>query len=135
MKNAILKISILTLFLATFLSCKKISAPNEEAKKIFGTWFYDSNTGGFSGNGGSTRFTYNSYVTFTEKGYFKMDSGTQAEKQRRFTIEMKETIHDSVQRPALVYKDGNYETYVITNDTLYLFDEAYDGYIYRFIKK
>lgn len=131
MKNILALIITLCLVIA----CKKITAPNEEAKKIFGSWFYDSNTGGYYGNGGSTRFTYNSYVTFTEKGYFKTDSGTQSEKQRRFTIEMKETIHDSVQRPALVYKDGNYETYVITNDTLYLFDEAYDGYIYRFYRK
>lgn len=127
--------TLLAILLTSILSCKKITAPNEEAKKIFGSWFYDTNFGGFTGNGGSTRFTVNSYVTFTEKGYFKMDSGTQSEKQRRFTIEMKETIHDSVPRPALVYKDGNFETYEVTNDTLYLYDEAYDGYIYRFIKK
>lgn len=130
-KNAM----ILAIIIISFSSCRKITTPNEESKKIFGSWTYINNSGGFSGMGGSSRFKSDSWVQFTERGFFKTFIGSSKVNQKRFKIEMKESIYDSNQRPALVYFNRTFETYHIFNDTLFINDEAYDGYSYMFIKK
>jgi hypothetical protein len=38
MKSIIKSLFVVALILVSFNSCKKISAPNEDAKKIFGEW-------------------------------------------------------------------------------------------------
>jgi hypothetical protein len=123
------------LFLSGILaSCKKITTPTDESKKLFGSWTYDSNTGGLMGAGGSNRFSVDSSVEFTESGIFKVYVGSVQQSQKNFTIELKESIYDVSPREALVYDNGDYETFQIFNDTLYLSDEMYDGYTYRFIR-
>lgn len=135
MKKSLKNLMIAAIILASSIGCKKISTPNEDAKKIFGSWTYDLNSGGFSGAGGSTRFSNDNWIEITDKGYFKIYEGSKKKSQKRFKIEMKESIYDANQRPALVYNNGDYESYQIFNDTLYISDEAYDGYTYRFVKK
>lgn len=115
-------------------SCKKIATPNDESKKIFGKWDYLSNSGGFSGSGGSTRFCNECWVDITEKGYFIVYEGKDKKSKTKFTIQMKESIYDVNSRAALVYKNGDYETFQFSGDTLYLSDENYDGYTYRFVR-
>lgn len=123
------------LFLSGILvSCKKITTPTDDSKKLFGSWTYDGNTGGFTGAGGSNRFSVDSSVEFTESGIFKVYVGSVQQSQKNFTIELKESIYDVSPREALVYDNGEYETFQIFNDTLYLSDELYDGYTYRFIR-
>ena len=133
MKQSLKKIAIAALILSS-VGCKKISTPNEESKRLFGSWRYDLSIGGYSGVGGSNRFSADSWVEFTEKGFFKTYAGSKKKDQKRFKLEMKKSIYDVNERPALVYRSG-YETFQISNDTLYLSDEAYDGYTYRFIRK
>lgn len=135
MKNSLKNLMIVAIILASSIGCRKISTPNEDSKKIFGSWSYDNNSGGFSGTGGSTRFSNGSWIEITEKGYYKIYESSKKKSQKRFKIEMKESIYDANQRPALVYKNGDYESYQIFNDTLFISDEAYDGYTYRFVKK
>jgi hypothetical protein len=115
-------------------SCKKISTPNG-SKKIFGEWDYQSNSGGFSGSGGSTRFCNECWVDITDKGCFIVYDGSDKKSKKKFTIEMKESIYDVNPKTSLVYKNGSYETFQISGDTLYLSDEVYDGYTYRFVRK
>ena len=135
MRNSLKKMIIATIILASSFGCKKISAPNEESKKIFGSWSYDSNFGGNAGTGESKRFKNDTWVEFTEKGYFKVYLGSKKQSQKQFKIKMVETIYDASHRPAIYYVNGDFETYQISHDTLYLSDEIYDGYTYRFIKK
>lgn len=131
-----LKIAFFILALVlTGVSCKKVTAPNDASKELFGSWNYDGNTGGFTGAGGSNRFSEDAWVEFTESGSFKVYVGSVKQSQKNFTIEFKESIYDVDPRTALVYDDGDYETFQIFNDTLYLSDEMYDGYTYRFIRK
>ncbi len=131
-----LKIAFFILALVlTGVSCKKVTAPNDASKELFGSWTYDGNTGGFTGAGGSNRFSEDTWVEFTESGSFKVYVGSVKQSQKNFTIEFKESIYDVDPRTALVYDDGDYETFQIFNDTLYLSDEMYDGYTYRFIRK
>ena len=134
--NHIRTTSFFLLFLsALFVSCHKIEIPNDESKELFGSWTYDSNSGGLMGSGGSNRFSVDSSVEFTESGNFKVYVGSVQQSQKNFTIELKESIYDVNPREALVYDNGDYETFQIFNDTLYLSDEMYDGYTYRFIRK
>lgn len=135
MKSIIKSLSVVALILVSFTSCKKISAPNEDAKKIFGEWDYKSNSGGFSGSGGSTRFGNDCWVEITDKGSFTVYEGNSKTSKKKFKIEMKESIYDANQRPALVYKNNGYETYQIFGDTLLISDETYDGYSYCFVRK
>ncbi len=115
--------------------CKKISTPTEASKAIFGSWQYKSISGGFSGAGGSSTFNSENWIEFTEKGLFRVYKGSKKECQKRFKIELKESIYDSDLRQAIVYSFGKYETYQIFNDTLYISDEAYDGYTCKYVRK
>jgi len=54
------RISILFFIIPSLLimfGCKKMATPMEESKALFGSWQYKSNSGGFSGAGGSTLFS------------------------------------------------------------------------------
>nr|WP_294858558.1 hypothetical protein [uncultured Fluviicola sp.] len=120
--------------LVILVGCKKISTPTEESKAIFGSWRYRSSTGGFSGEG-STTFNSENWIEFTEKGFFRLYKRSKKESQKRFEIELKKSIYETDLRPAIVYRDGSYETYQVVNDTLYIIDEAYDGYTYQYVRK
>lgn len=135
MKQKIKQSLLVLTLLLTAVSCKKIEVPNDKSKELFGSWTYDSNSGGLMGAGGSNRFSVDSSVEFTESGNFKVYVGSVQQSQKNFTIELKESIYDVNPREALVYDNGDYETFQIFNDTLYLSDEMYDGYTYRFIRK
>lgn len=135
MKQTMKKSLIIFLLAAVVVSCKKVTAPNDASKELFGSWTYDSNSGGLIGAGGSNRFSEDAWVEFTESGSFKVYVGSVKQSQKDFTLELKESIYDINPRTALVYDNGEYETYQISNDTLYLSDEMFDGYTYRFIRK
>jgi hypothetical protein len=134
LKMRSLLIYILIPMLAILVGCKKIATPTEESKAIFGSWQYKSSDGGFSG-GGSSEFNLENWIEFTEKGVFRVYKGSKKENQKRFKIEWKKSIYDAELRTAIVYRDGSYETYQVVNDTLYISDEAYDGYTYKYVRK
>ena len=92
MKGIIKSSFIVAFILVSFISCKKISAPNEDAKKIFGEWDYKSNSGGFSGSGGSNRFGNDCWVEITDKGCFIVYEGNNKTSKKKFKIEMKEFL-------------------------------------------
>lgn len=135
MKKRKTTIYLLIPFLMITFGCKKISTPTEASKAIFGSWQYKSISGGFSGAGGSSTFNSENWIEFTEKGLFRVYKGSKKECQKRFKIELKESIYDSDLRQAIVYSFGKYETYQIFNDTLYISDEAYDGYTCKYVRK
>ena len=132
MKNTVI---LLFIGLLTLTGCTKISIPNENARKIFGKWDYKSNSGGFSGAGGSNRFCQNCWIDITEQGKFNVFENTNQISNRNFTIEMKESIVSLDPLPALVYENGEYETYRFFGDTLLLREEQSDGYSFVFVKK
>ncbi len=134
-EKTIKSLFILAIIIVSHIGCKKISAPNEDAQKLFGQWDYQSNSGGYSGGGGSTRFCRDCWVEITDKGCFIVYEGSNKISKTKFKIEMKTSIYSAPQRPALVYRNSDYETYQIFGDTLLLSDEAYDGYSYVFVRK
>lgn len=136
----LVKSKISTLFLLfvlglLFLSCKKIETPNEDARELFGEWEYLGNTGGFSGTGGSNRFPTDCWIEFTETGNFKVYEGSKKISSTRFTLHMKKSIYSDDYRPAIITKNGKFETFQIQDGKLYISDETYDGYTYYFERK
>lgn len=124
----------LLLIITVLISCKKISVPNEEAKQIFGTWDYKTSFGGYSGGGGSTKYNTNQWIEFSEKGVATVYENDKKVSKTKFTIKMKNSITGH-ELPALVYRNGNFETYIINSDTLIISEEFYDGYGYLFTRK
>jgi len=118
-----------------FAACKKISTPNDESKKLFGSWSYSHDTGGFTGSGGSTKYNEDSWIEFTERGYFKVYEGSEKESQKRYRIKMKESIYSKEKRQAIVYLNGDYEIFKVEDDKLFISDNHYDGYSYTFSRK
>jgi hypothetical protein len=121
--------------LLIIFGCKKMATPTEESKALFGSWQYKSNSGGFSGAGENASFSSENWIEFTEKGVFRQYKGSKKESQKRFKIELKESIYDNDLRPAIVYRNKKYETFQIVEDTLYVSDEIYDGYTNRYVRK
>jgi len=121
-------------FLFLFSACKKVETPNEEAKKVFGSWVYRYNTGGMSGAGGSQRFIEGQWLEFTDKGKLLIFEGSKKINKFRFKIEMKKSIYGG-ERPALIYENGVYETYQVQGDQLMISDEHYDGFAFVFERK
>lgn len=130
-------ISSLTLIatLYVFAGCKKLAAPDEASKEIIGTWSYKSNDGGFSGTGGSTRFSSNSTIEFSDKGVYKEFDGTKKIEKYRFSIQMSS---NSVYLPyEVVFENAEILSYnyIINSDTLYLNENVADGFSYVFVRK
>lgn len=111
----------------------EISMPDEASKLLFGQWVYQSNSGGFSGNGGSNQFNANSWVEFSNKGVYNVYDGNIEKQKLNFTI--------STYVGFFKYKinftenfDFNY-TYVVENDKLHMSENVADGFEYVFVRK
>ena len=131
-----MKASIFTLFLSTIVllvACKKIATPDENSKLIFGEWRYISNSGGFSGGGGSTKFNSNSWISFNEKGIYKAFDGTKKVEKHRFKIE----TSDDFLKYRINFNGINSldYAYAINGDSLYLNEAVNDGFSFLFIRK
>lgn len=112
-----------------------MTTPNEDAKKLFGEWQYLHDYGEFAEPSEGSRFSTDNWVEYTERGKYTVHKGVGKVQKKRFTIEMKMTSYSGHSIPAIVYKKGGYDTFKIKGDTLYLGEEAYDGYNYIFVKK
>ncbi len=124
------------LLILVLSGCKKIATPNEECKKIFGKWDYISDTGGMSGAGGSNKYCEDCWIEITDKGNFNVYDGQNKKiKSYKFTIEMITRISDHTLQPAIVYKSGWTESFIVNDSSLLLSEEAYDGFSYAFVKK
>lgn len=132
-KNKTLFILLSFLFLSA--GCKKITTPNEDAKKLFGEWQYLHDYGEFEVPSKGSRFSTDNWVEYTERGKYTVHNGGKTVRKKRFTIEMKMTAYNGNSKKAIVYKDGGYDTFQVSNDTLFLGEAGYDGYNYVFVKK
>ena len=128
-----IKLIFFTLFiLSTTVSCKKIDTPDAEAKAIFGQWQYNFDSGGFSGGGGSNLFDENSWIEFTEKGYYKVYKGSSKKEKARFTIIKNET--GSFKYLVWIKGHSSYKD-IVDGNKLLLAEDLADGFIYAFTRK
>lgn len=131
-----MKTTILISLLAVLLfGCGKIDTPNAESEKIFGTWRFVYSSGGFSGAGNSSYDATDTYE-YAENGTFSHRKGGQLIDQMSFSLQLGPSIMSQTDQLLIHYGAGSYkQSFQISNDTLFLSDEVYDGFQYVFVKQ
>lgn len=129
------KVLFIISFFLLVAGCKKIATPTDGSKELFGKWQYLHDSAGFTDPEEGSRFFTNNSVEYTERGKYTVYKGVEKVIKDRYTIQMKMTNYNGESRTAIVYKSGGYDTFKVSNDTLYIGEEGYDGYNYVFVKK
>jgi hypothetical protein len=130
MKNIIL-CGLVALFI---VSCGKINTPNADAEMIFGTWRFVYSSGGFSGAGNSSYDATDTYE-YKENGTFSHRKDGQLIGQISFSLQLGPSIYSQTEQLLVNYGGGtNKQSFQISNDTLFLSDEVFDGFQYIFVK-
>ena len=131
-----MKTTILISLLAVLLfGCGKIDTPNAESEKIFGTWRFVYSSGGFSGAGNSSYDATDTYE-YEENGTFSHRKGGQLLDQMSFSLQLGPSISSQSDELLIQYGVVGYkQSFQISNDTLYLSDEVFDGFQYVFVKQ
>jgi hypothetical protein len=131
-----MKTTILLSLLAFLLfGCGKIDTPNAESKKIFGTWCFVHSSGGFSGAGNSSYDATDTYE-YKDNGTFSHRKGGQLIDQMSFSLQLGPSISSQSDELLIQYGVVGYQqSFQISNDTLFLSDEVFDGFQYVFVKQ
>lgn len=131
-----MKTTILLSLLAVLLfGCGKINTPNAESEKIFGTWRFVYSSGGFSGAGNSSYDAADTYE-YEENGTFSHRKGGQLLDQMSFSLQLGPSISSQTDQLLIQYGVVGYkQSFQISNDTLSLSDEVFDGFQYVFVKQ
>jgi hypothetical protein len=134
-----MKTTILLSFIALlFVGCGKIDTPTEASKEIFGKWRFVSSGGGFSGSG-NTNMDATDVYEYRENGSFFHYKGNQLIDQCNFSFQLGKSIFDQEEHLMIHYANGSApigitQSFDISNDTLILNEEVYDGFGYTFVK-
>ena len=118
-----------------FISCCKINTPNAESEKLFGKWRFVSSSGGFAGTG-NTSYSSNDLYEYKENGTFSHYQGNQLIDQSSFSLQLGPSITSQTDQLLIQYGTVGYkQSFQISNDTLFLSDEVFDGFQYVFVKQ
>lgn len=122
--NSITVLSILSLFL---INCKKVNLPNPQAESLIGEWNYVSSTGGMSGLGAPD--FKDTYIEFKKNGKFiRYNNKNKKIHNSEFEFTEANCIHGNIHAALKIhYKTEGNESFLISNDTLYLNSEFQDG--------
>jgi hypothetical protein len=128
------KTVLLGLLAVLLFGCGKINTPNSESEKIFGTWRFVYSSGGFSGAGNSSYDVTDTYE-YKENGTFSHRKDGQLIDQMSFSLQLGPSIYSQTEQLLVNYGGGtNKQSFQISNDTLFLSDEVFDGFQYVFVK-
>ncbi|MEN9743388.1 MAG: hypothetical protein RLZZ65_1193 [Bacteroidota bacterium] len=130
---------LLSFIVLLFVGCGKIDTPTEASKAIIGKWRFVGSGGGFSGTGNSS-FDNTDVYEFKENGTFKHYKGNQVIEQANFSFQLGTSIFDQEEHLMIHYANGSApigitQSFDISNDTLILNEEVYDGFGYTFVKQ
>ena len=129
------KTILLSLLAVLIFSCGKINTPNAEAEKIFGTWRFVYSSGGLWG-GGNASFDATDTYEYKENGTFSHRKDGQLIDQMNFSLQLGTSITGQTDQLLIQYGTVAYkQSFQISNDTLFLSDEVYDGFQYVFVKE
>lgn len=134
MRNFFSLLLFLLLLIFALSGCQKMEFQDETTKQLLGSWEYVSNSGGFSGTGGSTLYKQQSWIHFSEKGYFtEFESSNQIRKER-FSFPIESSINGFYKLKIHSYHLVDFR-FKIVGDDLYLNEDVYDGFSYHFKRK
>jgi hypothetical protein len=129
------KTILLSLLAVLIFGCGKINTPNAESEKLFGKWRFVSSSGGFAGTG-NTSYSSNDLYEYKENGTFSHYQGNQLIDQSSFSLQLGPSITSQTDQLLIQYGTVGYkQSFQISNDTLFLSDEVFDGFQYVFVKQ
>jgi len=121
-------------------TCRKdISVPDPNLEKLFGTWNWVQSSGGIGGQTTTpATASYSQTVEFDKDGIYKICKNGKQQEKYKFTLTEDTSIHSTVTAYLINYKHTGlfHSNKSITTqsimfggqDSLFLSDEAYDGY-------
>jgi hypothetical protein len=115
-------------------ACKKIDVPEQGLAQLFKEWKYVSSSGGYSGVQSNTAFGSDSWVSYDSHGKY-VRYGSNKKVRDNFSFQKHHSINSGKEDYIIVYEDGLAQSFICRNDSLFLFDEAYDAFSYVFVKR
>lgn len=134
-KNKIIIALTILIVSALMTGCKKIPVPDPNAKVIFGEWKYVNSSGGFTGGQTAGGFDSDTWIEFKETGKYQVHNNWRRIYSEKFKFQTKRSIYTGNDEPTIVYDKKTSQTFRVSGDTLFLFDQAYDAFGYTFVKK
>ena len=128
MKKIILSLTIL-LFI---FSCKKVKLPDSQSQALIGKWKYVNSSGGMIGIQENAN---RPEIEFTKYGKYKFKDKKLFTFNKKFEITIVNSIYTRLDVNAIKYSDNFIQSFLIRNDTLFLRDEAYDAFVYTYVRK
>ena len=145
MKNKIIfYCSFLTVIIFATACRKDISLPDQNLKKLFGTWEWVQSSGGFSGQTITpVSEDYSMSVEYTEKGVYRKYKDGKKISKLNFKIEERATIAISDFKFLIDYREGPCSKVGVNSqsfrfggtDTLFLNDDCYDCFSHIYVRK
>lgn len=115
------------------VSCDKFKKEPEANKAILGVWKFKSSTGGIAGLG-NTVFNDKYAIEYTKSGSYFEYEGKVNKAKTRFIFKNEQMLLNGTIGAVINYETKVKQSFRVSNDTLYLFDEMVDGFNYVFIR-
>jgi hypothetical protein len=121
--------------LIIFTTCRKISTPNPFEKIVFGEWKFIASNAGLSGNFPSSEFEKDNWIEFKETGKYVVHKKWRRIHSEKFKFDQQRSIYNGKYESAIVYEKKISQLFRVRGDTLFLFDQAQEGFSYTFVKR
>jgi hypothetical protein len=128
-----MKILAILISLTFLLGCDKFKKEPASNKAIIGIWKFKESSGGFSGTG-NTVFNDKYVLEYTKSGTYFEYEGKVNRRKTQFKFKNDQNLLNGTSGAIIIYESKTKQSFRVSNDTLYLFDEVNDGFNYIFIK-
>lgn len=120
-----------------FMGCSKDTTTETTTDDLIGTWEWVRTTGGVAGiNDTPKTLGYTYKVTYTKEGrYLQYDKDNKLVYDYPYSFARNISIIDNLEHNMLVLNSSLDFSFEIRNDSLFLFQEVYDGVNVTFVRK
>ena len=132
MKNIIL---LSFLFFITDASAQKDTPPTRPSGNLYGTWLYESGSGGITGKGPGWTSEQGITIQFKRRGCCITRENGKVKSRQRFKIRLQKTQFYEDPVWVIDYKKNQDQLFEIKDKVLLLQDNAVDGFSYRYLRK
>lgn len=128
---------VIVLALVGFTGCTKDTSVDTSAADLVGNWEWVKSSGGIAGviqTPQTLGYTY--HVTYTKDGrYLQYDKDGKLAYDEAYVVSRANSILDNKERDMVTLDASTMFSFTIRNDSLFLYQEAYDGINVTFVKK
>ncbi|NWJ50349.1 MAG: hypothetical protein HXX14_05750 [Bacteroidetes bacterium] len=133
--KSVFHVIIIALF--GIMGCTKTTDENTASADLIGNWQWVKTSGGIAGTIQTpTTLGYTYMVTYTKEGRFlQYDKDNKLAYDESYVVSRATSILDNKERDMVTLDAATTFSFEIRNDSLFLYQEAYDGSNVTFIKK